>query len=327
MKLKLLANPTHPALGILILASLIVFFARRYFRSARHQAFPSLGWIGLAIILISEALLALRVYWVTIYFTPLAWTGYLLLADSLVASLQGTSRLRRSPRRFLALAAWSVPLWLIFEAYNLRLRNWTYVGLPANPILRDLGYVWSFATIWPAIFETADFIRALGLFRDPDDAPCQEISRRTLWILALCGLLCVAMPVLLPPHLGSYLFGPVWAGFALLLDPVNYHGKGASLLREWEKGRAALLSSFLLAGLVCGFFWEFWNYWARARWIYIFPILQGWKIFEMPAPGFLGFPPFAVECFVMYEFLRTLKALFSKAAPSRELVPASREEA
>src|SRR5579884_1772642 len=42
------------------------------------------------IILISEALLALRVYWVTIYFTPLAWTGYLLLADSLVASLQGT---------------------------------------------------------------------------------------------------------------------------------------------------------------------------------------------------------------------------------------------
>jgi len=327
LALNSLTNSTHPALGIAILAALLVFLARRYFRAARCRPFPGLGWLGLAIIFVSEALLALRVYWVTIYFTPLAWTGYLLLVDSLVATLQGTSLLRRSLRQFLALAAWSVPLWLIFEAYNLRLRNWTYVGLPANPFLRDLGYVWSFATIWPAIFETADFIRALGLFRDSTGTLRRAVSRRAQWILALCGLLCVAMPVLLPPHLGSYLFGPVWAGFALLLDPINYHGKGASLLREWEKGRTGILSSLLLAGLVCGFFWEFWNYWANARWIYIFPILQGWKIFEMPAPGFLGFPPFAVECFAMYEFLRTLKALFSRAAPSRELIAASREEA
>ncbi len=27
---------------------------------------------------------------------------------------------------------------------------------------------------------------------------------------------------------------------------------------------------------------------------------QDWKIFEMPAPGYLGFLPFALECFVMY---------------------------
>jgi hypothetical protein len=29
-------------------------------------------------------------------------------------------------------------------------------------------------------------------------------------------------------------------------------------------------------------------------------MFQNVKIFEMPAPGYLGFPPFAVECFVMY---------------------------
>jgi len=39
----------------------------------------------------------------------------------------------------------------------------------------------------------------------------------------------------------------------------------------------------------------------------VFPILQGWKVFEMPLPGYLGFPAFALECFVMYEFLRTLR--------------------
>jgi hypothetical protein len=51
---------------------------------------------------------------------------------------------------------------------------------------------------------------------------------------------------------------------------------------------------------VCGWLWEFWNNWAAAKWHYVFPIGQGWKIFEMPAPGYLGFLPFALECFVMY---------------------------
>jgi hypothetical protein len=66
---------------------------------------------------------------------------------------------------------------------------------------------------------------------------------------------------------------------------------------------------------VCGILWEFWNYWAGARWIYVFPLAQHWKLFEMPAPGFLGFPPFAVECFAMYEFLRALKC---RLLPARE---------
>ena len=29
-------------------------------------------------------------------------------------------------------------------------------------------------------------------------------------------------------------------------------------------------------------------------------MFQHWKIFEMPVPGYLGFIPFAIECFVMY---------------------------
>jgi len=29
-------------------------------------------------------------------------------------------------------------------------------------------------------------------------------------------------------------------------------------------------------------------------------MFQQYKIFEMPAPGYLGFLPFALECFVMF---------------------------
>jgi len=66
------------------------------------------------------------------------------------------------------------------------------------------------------------------------------------------------------------------------------------------------LYSLFVSGWVCGWLWEFWNYWAAARWQYTFPIFQSWKIFAMPAPGYLGFLPFALECSVMVVFARWL---------------------
>ncbi|MGH9468788.1 MAG: hypothetical protein ACRD1N_00425 [Terriglobia bacterium] len=297
----------HPAIGIAILAGLVVLLALRYAGSKRLRPFPWSGWAGAGIILAAEALLGLRVRWVTIYFTPLVWTGYLVLADSLVFSLKGSSLVRRDAGGFFALAAWSVPLWLIFEGYNLRLNNWAYAGMPPSLLAQATGCIWSFATIWPAIFETAELVDALGFFRSRHK-PRGPVSRGVKIALVIAGALCLIVPPALPPRTGSYLFGIVWIGFALLLEPINDALGGRSLLREWEHGDATTLKSLLLAGLICGFLWEFWNYWAAARWVYIFPILQRWKIFEMPAPGFLGFLPFAVECFAMYEFLLVVRA-------------------
>ncbi len=295
----------HVASGILFLALAVIFLAGKYFRAPRRLKLPWWGWMGLAEILLAEVLLFLRAPWITTFFTPLVWTGYLILMDGLVWSLRGESRLGSTPRHFLALAFWSVPLWLVFEAYNLRLANWTYVGLPGNVLVRGIGYTWSFATIWPAIFETADFLKALNLF-PKTGARRLAFSVSSRWWMGIAGLVCVTVPVLVPARAGRYLFGAVWIGFALLLDPLNHRWGGRSLLREFESGRWATLSSLLGSGLLCGLLWEFWNYWARAKWLYIFPIWQESKIFEMPLPGYLGFPVFAVECFVMFEFLRTL---------------------
>jgi hypothetical protein len=36
------------------------------------------------------------------------------------------------------------------------------------------------------------------------------------------------------------------------------------------------------------------------------PVFGDIKIFEMPVLGYFGFPPFAVECFAMYVFIRRL---------------------
>jgi hypothetical protein len=298
-------DSAHLPVGMALLGVTVGFLALRYFSRAKSGEFRLWGWLGLGMLILFGTLLVFRVEWVSTFFTPLCWTAYLLLADAAVYSLKGSSRLSNSPRGFLLLALASIPLWLIFEAYNLRMQNWTYVGLPANPILRNFGYAWSFATIWPAIFETADLLQALGLFSRPV-RPHATFSRTYRTTLVVVGILFLTVPVMVPVRIGQYLFAPVWVGFVLFLDPINYAWAGRSLLRDWERGDVSLFWNVMAAGLVCGVFWEFWNYWATGRWLYIFPILQGWKIFEMPLPGFLGFPAFAVECFVMFESAKVL---------------------
>jgi hypothetical protein len=69
-------------------------------------------------------------------------------------------------------------------------------------------------------------------------------------------------------------------------------------------GDASLVLALLASGLVCGVLWEFWNYWALTRWTYSVPYVGSLKLFEMPVPGYLGFPPFALECYAMYHWLR-----------------------
>jgi hypothetical protein len=314
-------NGNHILIGIVALAATLGTLGWRYF-THKKASLPAWGWMGLTIILLAELLLCWRVRWVGVFFTPIVWTGYLLFADSLVCSLKGSSLMADSLRSFLGLACCSVPLWLVFEAYNLRLKNWTYVGLPQNPFLRGVGFTWSFATIWPAIFETADLVSALGLSRDKHHPLTPSFSaegarrwregghayRPSRHITAfVLGLACLTLPLLTPLRVGGYLFGAVWVGFILVLDPINYSWGGRSLLRDFEQGETGTLIAFLGSGLVCGILWEFWNYWASAKWLYVFPMWQNWKVFEMPALGFLGFPPFAVECLVMYEFLRGLR--------------------
>jgi hypothetical protein len=64
---------------------------------------------------------------------------------------------------------------------------------------------------------------------------------------------------------------------------------------------------WLYAGALCGVLWETWNYWAGSKWYYTIPFVGYFKIFEMPILGFLGFPPFALQCLVMARMFIFLK--------------------
>jgi hypothetical protein len=268
------------------------------------RAIPRRTWLGLAIILVSQAAMFARIEPFHSWHTPIAWTGYVLLVDGIVWKRRGSSWLSDGRREVAFLALASVPLWVIFELYNkYAIRNWYYIGLPEWLPLRYFGYTWSFATISIAIFETGELIGSLrhpgGERRAarPDRVP---LSARA-WLSIAAGTAMLLLPIAYP---STYLAAPVWLGFIFLLDPLNARAGSESIVGDLRSDRRDRLVNLMLAGLVCGLLWEFWNYWAGAKWIYNVPILPEIKVFEMPILGFGGFPPFAVECFVMYVAVR-----------------------
>jgi hypothetical protein len=273
------------------------------------RSLPSYGWIGALIVALSQAAVFARLEPSYHWHTPIAWTGYILLADAFVWKRRGASWLRNNPAELFFLACASVPLWVVFEIYNkYSLRNWYYIGLPENPALRAFGYIWSFATIWPAIFETADLVSSIRDRRAPMDraeTPAPRPLGAAGWLCVAAGAVLLTAPLVLRSSpIATYLAAPVWLGFILVLDPLNARAGSESILGDWRKQRTSRLTNLLAAGLLCGFLWEFWNYWSGAKWFYNVPILPSVKIFEMPVLGFGGFPPFAVECFVMYVAVR-----------------------
>jgi hypothetical protein len=275
------------------------------------------GWLGALVLLINQALLPWQIDSLARWFTPVMWTAYILLVDAWVLGRDGRSLLHDRPREALFMATVSIPLWLLFEGYNVRLMNWAYFGVPETPWVAALAYAWAFATIWPGLFETAALLGA-GPLPTPDTPPARvPLSARLRLAMAVGGVF-VVVPPLLPTPMRPWTFGFVWLGFILLLDPLNARAGRPSFLSTWRAGDRGFTKRWLVAGLVCGFLWEFWNYWALARWRYIgVPVFPEFKLFEMPLAGYLGFPPFALEVFAMYHFVRRLAGLSEPTRPGR----------
>ncbi len=280
---------------------------------SRSRPTPQL-WIGLIAMVVIQILLSAGNRFVATWLTPLMWSAYIAFADGLVCRLRGVSWLADRRREFPLLILASVGIWLLFEAYNLHLKNWAYFNVPADPVVRDIAYFWSFATIMPGVFETSELAMAL-LERVHRGAPPASDRPRTLpsaspfWFIL--GLAMVGLPAVAPASIAPFLFAPVWVGFFPLLDPLNRTLAGVSLADHFRRGRTLPLHALLIGGGICGLLWEAWNLQASlaggGHWVYTIP--QALRIFnlhygKMPVLGLLGFPPFALELFAAYIFLR-----------------------
>lgn len=247
----------------------------------------ALTLLGGAGLLASIACLYSGVEWIRPYFYIPAWW-------SMLALLVGLNRRGESERGRLArMALLSVPFWLGYELLNLRLENWEYHDLPNQIPLRWVGYALAFATVLPAVLETAAFLKARWPVGE-SLAPRPWLSSPSCARLSTAlGLACLALPLWEP----RYFFPLVWAPFFLLCEPVLARRRPRdSWLAALAEGNTRPIAALLTAGLLCGLAWEALNFWSGAKWRYTVPWPSGPKLFEMPWLGYLGFPPFALGC-------------------------------
>jgi hypothetical protein len=271
----------------------------------RARPLPWYGWVALFSLVAGELALFLRVFAVQVLFYCIAWWSYIVLADAWVWKRRGHSLLRDRPWEFVVLAFSSVTIWNLFEVFNFRLQNWFYVNVPTECLYGAIFTFFAYATVVPGLFETYDLLRAHGVAERVRMRPWQ-IRRSGLALSVLVGLGMLISPILWP----RYGFPWVWGFVVFLLDPLCYRAgrtRAESLLGQFERGDPRPFIRLLLSGLICGGLWEFWNYWAYTKWIYTVPFFEDLKWFEMPPLGFLGFPPFALECYVLVNLLNRFR--------------------
>lgn len=264
--------------------------------------FPLWGVAGLALFGLGLwALAADLEAWNAVWYLP-AWYGYLLVLDALIYARRGESFVGGRGRELAWMMFWSVPFWLLFEAYNVRLHNWYYVfglrTLWGSALLSTL----AFATVLPACFFHAELLEAFGIPRENRGRPLL-VTRKVLVACAVGGIVCAVAPLLWP----RWAFWMVWGAALGLPEVVNYRSGAPSLLSDLEEGRRTRLLRLLLGGLLAGAVWEILNFWARTKWIYTVPGFESWKLLEMPFAGFGGFPALALSGFAYFSFLSHLR--------------------
>ena len=269
-------------------------------------------WISALVLAVATVLMLARIEPMASWYYALAWYPTIAIADAWAHRRDPrTPMLLERPLVLVALLAWSAVIWFSFELWNLRLENWYYVNVPDQKLLRWTGTIVAFATVLPGIFAVTRLLETYAIGERVRTRPFR-LSDRALIGLWIAGGVSAALVLLRPRQ----WFPLVWGATFFLIAPLNYRWSGRSLLREVAQGRWGLVIRLLLSGAICGLLWEMFNIQARAKWIYTVPGLADWKLFEMPILGFLGFPPFALECYEMYRALVNLGL-----APEWETIP------
>ena len=261
---------------------------------------PWHGWLGLGMVLLfwwlNWGLDGLRTHWA---FLPL-WLGYCLVVDALTVVRKGHSLLTRHPRRYLGLFVVSMPAWWLFELLNRRTQNWFYEGRPSfsdteYAVLASL----SFSTVMPAVFGTAEWVGSFRWMSRWRNGWRLAPSPRNLWSLFLLGWAMLGLLMIWPDYFFPLLWGSVYA----ILEPINAWLGKPTLLRHTARGDWRPVFALWIGCLICGFFWEMWNYYSYPKWIYRVPFVDVFPVFEMPILGYGGYLPFALELFAIYSLL------------------------
>jgi hypothetical protein len=227
------------------------------------------------------------------YFYITSWWSYIIFLDALLSLKY--KRFFVLNRYLPLLIIISCGYWCFFELLNIRLQNWFYINLPPEIPYRYPGYLLGFGTVLPAIYLTQEAIQSvLGKIR----VKSIHVPHYSAYVITT-GCVALVLTVAVP----EYCFALAWVFPLLLCDGINYLYGYNSFMGDLREGHVEELVSTILSGLLCGFLWEFWNYWSLTKWVYTVPFFEKGKIFEMPLAGYVGFFVFGLGTIAFKSFL------------------------
>lgn len=277
-------------------------------KTSNFFPFPWWGWVG-----IITGILAWVLAWTRFpfferiqpyTFIPL-WLSFILVANALAYRRKGHCLMVDRPGIFLLLFPVSSVFWWFFEYLNRFVQNWYYTGVPLNSFEYFCHSTLSFSTVLPAVQGTYQWIYGLSWIEEGfGDFIHLRFSRPRViaWIVLIisgAGLTCIGV-------WPNYLFPILWISPLLIITSLKTLFGEDHILGGITRGYWSPVVSAALAALVCGWFWEMWNYYSLAKWKYAIPFVQGYQIFEMPVLGYAGYLPFGLECAVILKIMGRL---------------------
>jgi len=153
-----------------------------------------------------------------------------------------------------------------------------------------------FSTVLPAVASTFEWLETrLGAVPVTPEQATRRDTKVWAWtflLLASAGLLGI----------GSYpdlLFPLLWIAPLLVIASTQVLVTGDAPVFRVGPGEWHRICLWALAALLCGFFWEMWNFFSFAKWVYAVPYVNRFHCFEMPLLGYAGYLPFGLECAVV----------------------------
>ncbi len=267
--------------------------------------FPWWGWCGVLLGLLSWILAWNRFPWFSQWqahtFTPL-WIAYILTVNGLTYRQTGTCMLLRQPFSFLLLFPASAGFWWFFEYLNRFVQNWSYTGAEFGPGEYFLFATLSFSTVLPAIVGTREWLLSFSWWnRTYEHFFPVRISSPRLFSAAV--LLAAGAGLFLLGVYPNHLFAFLWISPLLILVSLQGLLKEIHIFSPLTVGDWRFVLDSALAALLCGLFWEMWNFYSLAKWVYHVPFVQRFHLFEMPILGYAGYLPFGLECCVVAEMV------------------------
>ena len=282
--------------------------------------FPGWGWCGVAFLAAAWVLAWTRfpvfAGLQAFTFTPL-WIGYIVIINALAWQRSGRCMLVDRPGYLFKLALLSAGFWWYFEYLNRFVQNWYYVGVDnLSPFQYFLYATLPFATVLPAVLGTYEWLQTFPRLSAGLN-PFMRVRMGYPRSMAVVVLLIFAVALAGIGVWPDYLFPVLWVAPLAVLSGLRVLRGQSTVFAGIGTGDWSRVVLLALAALICGFFWELWNLFSLAKWIYAVPFVQAFRLFEMPILGYAGYLPFGLECAVVAdEFLPARREASAVKDPS-----------